>query len=286
MTRKLPANPRVALAPVAARLLAELRKVRKDLADDEAVHDARVAARRLAAIGELWLAAGATRDKLERRLEKCVRRLGRVRNLDVAIELLREGPPEDAGARRMLEKRARRKRREERARLRGWLTPGRLKRIKSALVAAVTGSSTASKAPTPAALAPRLRSVLGLAGHGRPMDDAARAHELRREIRVLRYQQQAISACYPLPEDRALQALFVRLQDAAGGWHDRFQLNRLAEKAAAKMGDAAQLAEFRRRLATEMLTLAGKFETALADLVGLGPILAGRARTGSAGKPE
>lgn len=280
-SRLLPETPRAALTPVAARLLAELRRVGRDPADADAVHDARVAGRRLFAGTELWLEPGKAQEKLRARVERCVKRLGRVRNLDVAAEFLREGPAGDAAARKALARRFRRKAVVERARLGEWLGPGRIKRLKVALARVLAGAREDARAPAKSSLGPRLRRVLSLARTGRAMDDPARAHELRREIRVLRYQQESIAALYPAAQAASLAGLFVRLQDAAGEWHDRFVIDRAAARLEKKPKFRGKVGVLRARLAAEMKERAAAFESSLAELVGLKDVLAGKGRRGS-----
>lgn len=279
--RAFPETPRAALTPAAARLLAELRRVGRDPADADAVHDARVAGRRLFAGTELWLDPGKAREKLRSRLERCVKRLGRVRNLDVVAEFLRAGPAKDAEARKALVRRFRKKAVVERARLGEWLGPGRIKRLKLALARVLAGAREGARAPAKPSLGPRLRRVLRLARAGRPMDDPARAHELRREIRILRYQQESIAALYPPEQAASLAGLFVRLQDAAGEWHDRYGIDRAAARLEKKPKFRGKMGALRRRLAAEMKERAACFETLLAELVGLKDVLAGAGRRGS-----
>jgi CHAD domain-containing protein len=273
--RDLPQTPQAALAPFAARLLAELRRARKDPSKVEAIHDARVAARRLAAAAELWLEAGASRDRLRVRLEKCVRRLGRVRNADVALEFLEKGPEGEAPARRALSKKVRRELKAQRRRLGRWLTGDRVKRIKGAMSRALSEAGEGGP-PGPAALGRRFRAILRLPGTTAPMADPKQAHELRRQIRQLRYQHESIAAAYPELDRATLLDVFIRLQDAAGGWHDRFQVDCLAASLERKAKLKASAASLRSRLRAEMKEHAARFAEAFADLVRLKPVLLGK----------
>lgn len=274
----LPPNARAALAPPAARLLDELRRVRKDPSDAEAVHDGRVAGRRLLAGAELWLAKGPGREKLRARLEKCVRKLGKVRNLDVSIAFLKDGPAEDASARRELARKLKREAKLERKKLARWLERRRVERLKSALSKALAESKEDAPRPVPGALGTRLRRILRMAGQGSPMDDPPRAHALRQEIRLLRYQQESIRALYSAADDEALARVFVRLQEAAGEWHDRFVIDREASSLGPKSRLRAGLVALRRRLAAEMRERSTQFEAALAELERMRPILTGSRR--------
>lgn len=266
-------TPRAALTPAAARLLACLRRVAADPADTDAVHDARVAARRLLAAAEIRLPESKAREKLRERLEKSVRRLGRVRNLDVAGEFLRKGPAADAAARKALAAKLRRQAEKARRRLGAWLTPGRIRRVKEAVARALAGP--AGPEPARGSLLPRLGNVVRLAARGRPMDDPERAHELRRQIRFLRYQQESIPGCYTRAADAAFRAMFVRLQDAAGEWHDRFTIDRAAAKFARRRGRIPGMEALRRRLAAEMRARAARFGRELAGLLRRADALAG-----------
>ncbi|KAF0246807.1 MAG: hypothetical protein FD180_337 [Planctomycetota bacterium] len=274
---RLPPGPRAALAPLAARLLAELRRVRKNPADVGAIHDARVAARRLSAAGEIWLEAGKPLDRLQGRLEKCLRRLGRVRNADVALEFLADGPAPEAAARTALSKGLRRKLKFRRKQLAAWLTVQRFKRLKSTLSRAIPEARDGAEPPGPRTLGRQLQTVLGLSIRGRPMADPAKAHELRRKIRILRYQQESIAAAYSENDTAALRDLFIHLQDAAGGWHDRFQLDRLAAAIEQKPKYRRAAGLLRRRLASEMKEASARFVEALQNLNRLKAILLGQA---------
>ncbi|MCC6738863.1 MAG: CHAD domain-containing protein [Planctomycetia bacterium] len=277
---KTPFPQRAALTPHASRLLSELRGVMKDPSDADAVHDARVSARRLLAALEIRLPESEAGEELRGRLDKCVRRLGRVRNLDVAERFLRRGPAAEAAARRALAEKLRRQAKKARRRLGSWLTPGRIRRVKEAVARALAGP--AAPEPGRISLAPRLGAVMRLAAQGRPMDDPERAHELRRQIRFLRYQQESIAGCYPAAADAAFRAMFVRLQDAAGEWHDRFAIDRAAVRFARKRGGVKGLAALRRRLAVEMRARATRFERELAGLLRRSSELAG---TDAANRP-
>ncbi|MEK7466283.1 MAG: CHAD domain-containing protein [Planctomycetota bacterium] len=277
-TPRIPPSPRAALAPAAARLLEELRKIRKDPADVEAIHDARVAARRLAAASEIWLETGKPREKLRGRLEKCVRRLGRVRNADVAAAFLAGGTDEESPARQALTKELRRESKSRRKKLAEWLTAGRVKRVKAALSKALSEARGDAEPPGPGALDRTLRAILRLPRRAAPMADPREAHELRREIRNLRYQQESIAPAYTEFDAEALRDVFMRLQDSAGGWHDRYQIDRLAAALQRRPKLRIAAGALRRRLAGEMRADTERFLEAMAELVRLKTVLLGKSR--------
>lgn len=262
-------NRRAALARPAAALLEALGRVRRDTGDEDGVHDARVAARRLLAVAEIWLPASEDRDLLARRLEKVVRRLGPVRNLDVTIGLLSEGPKSDAAARKALLRRAKKKRRAERKELERRVKERRISRLKSA-IAAVLHRQDPGEAPAKSSLGRRLKRVLTLAGRGDPLSDSARAHEIRREVRFLRYQFETLEGAWPPREFESLRRTFLRLQDAAGAWRDREIVLRMAGRL--KKSAAAPL---RKRLEAEREELGREFVKALGELVARKAALAG-----------
>src|SRR5206468_11851049 len=65
-----PPAPKAILEPRVARLLANLRKVQKDPSDEEAIHDVRVAARRLLVAGDLWAPLASRWERVRSRLGK------------------------------------------------------------------------------------------------------------------------------------------------------------------------------------------------------------------------
>ena len=80
--RNLRASRNATLDLIAERLDVELRKIRKRPSDVEAIHDARVAARRLLAAGELWASHVSPWAGVRDRLPRILKRLGHVRNLE------------------------------------------------------------------------------------------------------------------------------------------------------------------------------------------------------------
>lgn len=203
-----------------------------------------------------------------------------MRNLDVAAELLARGARADAGVREDLLSYVKKKRKAERRDAAAWLSDGRLRKLKTLVVDALGRRERGLEAgtPGPASLGPRLRYILQLAGRGDPMRDPERAHEIRREVRLLRYAHETLASEYPHSQFGAASALFTRLQDAAGEWHDRDVLGRLAARAARKGRLTAPPDAFLARLRREQKRLGGKFVEGLAELVRLKPVLLGESR--------
>ena len=90
------------LAPLVRTFLLHLQSVGRDPARERAVHDARVAGRRLRAAGDLWIPTHPDWKRLRRGLKRTIRSLGRLRDFDVALGLLRRGPADERLERRML----------------------------------------------------------------------------------------------------------------------------------------------------------------------------------------
>ncbi len=259
------------LRQLSGRLLAELRKVRKNPADVEAVHDARVAARRLMAGGELWAHGVRGWFKLRSRLPKIVRRLGRVRNLDVAIRFLVKGPPSDREARGALAAALKADRKRRRVKLLAWLTPARLqslsKRLDDVLKAVRRRPLVAT--PGPSDLAPYFARIASLSAGGAWTSDVEIAHEIRREVRRLRYGHETVSWAYGKADvERAVRVLRA-VQEAAGAWQDRCVLNRLAARALRKGKVEVPLAPLLARIDRESKDLSRRFALALNELLEL-----------------
>ena len=259
------------------RVRAELRKVRKDPGDIEAVHDARVAARRLMAGGELWAHGVRRWTGLRRRLPRLVRRLGRVRNLDVAIDYLSRGPAADRDARRRLASVLRDWRKRRRQRLRKWLTASRLAALTARMDALrlELRRRPLAATPGPSDLAPYLARIASLSANGLWMSDIEIAHEIRREVRRLRYGHETVAWAYrPGDIDPAVRALRA-VQEAAGGWQDRSVVMRLAARAVRKGRIEVPLAPLLARLDAESKGLAQRFARALDELLALRGLMLG-----------
>ena len=267
------------LRRLASRLRAELRKVRRDPADIDAVHDARVAARRLLAGGELWAHGVRGWFPLRSRLPRVVRRLGRVRNLDVSLAYLAQGPPADRESRRGLAAALEEWRERRRASLLRWLTPARLKALFGRLddvLKAVRGHPLVAT-PGPPDLAPYFARIASLSAGGAWTSDVAIAHEIRREVRRLRYGHETVSWAYGKADVARAVRVLRAVQEAAGGWQDRCVLTRLAAKAVRKGKVEVPLAPLLARIDAESKALSSRFEAALAELLALRPAMLGEA---------
>lgn len=277
--RRLP-RPRAGatLQPLAERLLQKLRQVRKDPSDADAVHDARVAARRFLAAGELWASGEPGWPPLRARLNRWVRRLGRVRNLDVILPLVSRGDSERP-ARKALSRVLRKKRRKERVRLREWLTRRRLDRVERDLARLTRTVARRSIAPPgPGDLSPHFMKILALCALGPWSQDPASGHEVRREVRRLRYGCETLSWAYSAARYRQAMRVLLRVQDLAGAWHDRCVLQSLASRVMAEGRVSVPLVDLLARTQTEANELAAKFAVAVTELMDLRPVLVGDER--------
>jgi len=278
--RTLRSSRNAALDGIADKLKGELRKVRKAPSDIEAVHDARVAARRLLAAGELWAAHVSPWPAVRDRLPRLVRKLGRVRNLDIALDLLRTGPKEEAEARKELARRLRKLRREERTRLSEWLSRRKIQRIGRRLKKVVreVRQKPVLDPPSPPDLAPHFARVMSLfAGRGWA-PSSEEAHAIRREARRLRYAHETLEWAYE-PEDfaRVAKAL-MQIQELAGDWHDRVILEKHAARASRRGKSPAALSRFLARIQAESKDLSEKFARAASDLADLRRVILGDIR--------
>ena len=265
---------------LAARLKKELRKVRKSAADVEAVHDARVAARRLLAAGELWAAHVTPWPGVRDRLPRLVRKLGKVRNLDIAIALLERGTEEDAPARRVLARRLRKARKEERLRLKEWLEGRRIDRLQERMKKVVREArlKPVLDAPSPPDLAPHFARVMSLFAGRTWAPTSEEAHAIRREARRLRYAHETLEWAYePGDFDRVVKVL-GRLQEFAGDWHDRVILDKFAAREIRKDKVPASLARYVAQLQKESHELSDRFLRAASELADLRALILGESR--------
>jgi CHAD domain-containing protein len=258
----------------------ELRKVRRNPGDVDAVHDARVAARRLLAAGELWAAPAADWADVRDRLPRVIRRLGRVRNLDIAVALLKEGTTEDEAARRELTRHLRRIRKEERAEVPDWLTKRKIDRIRDSMKTVVreVREKPVLDAPHPSDLAPHFARVSSLFA-GRPWAPTAEeAHAIRREVRRLRYAHETLEWAYKPEEFKRIVEALQKIQELAGSWQDRCIIEKLASKAIRKNKVSHPLTGFLSRIQSESKSLAERFVKAAAELVDLRQLIVGEVR--------
>jgi len=278
--RNLRASRNATLDKLAGRLDRELRKVRRRPSNIDAIHDARVAARRLLAAGELWAAPDAAWAGVRDRRPAVLSRLGRVRNLDIALDLLKTGEKEDKAARKELSRHLRKHRRKERAAMADWLTKKKIDRIRDGMEEVVreVRRKPVLDAPSPSDLAPHFARVMSLFTGRAWAPTAEEAHAIRREVRRLRYAHETLDWAYE-PEDfqRVVKAL-LRIQELAGAWQDRCVLSKLAGKAMRKGKVSLPLNGFLSRIQTESKSLSDRFMRAATELVDLRQFIVGDLR--------
>jgi CHAD domain-containing protein len=252
------------LKPRSVRLQAELWQIRRDPSDQDAIHDARVAARRILAAGELWAREASGWERLRERLVKLTKRLGRVRNLDVTIALLGSDPRLSGKVPSRFVRLLRKDRRKERRRLGGWLTGRRIR-----AVAGAGELEAASRIPSPRDLAPhftRLRKqLLRLAKGGDAVVEAG--HEARRELRRLRYSHETLEWAYGHETFQAASQEFRELQDLAGRWHDLCILGDLARDSASGRKEPEDLRTLFESIRRESADLVPRYAQALGELL-------------------
>lgn len=252
--------------------------------DRDAVHDLRVACRRLAAALELWrdgLDPDATR-RARRRLRRLRRRLSRTREREVLVEQLGElliGEPlaaREAGLddRRRLQRRVKRDhaRAAERAR------PGRIARV-GREVEDATRTRLLELGPWRSAAGKRLearvtaaRATLRAANDGA---DDTQLHAARVAVKRWRYGVEALLAGGPDPRAESLTAL-RDLQRCLGEIHDAAVLrDRMARRAARKPSDgrprAAGFEMLRRKADQARQRALERLSEAIARLDGASP---------------
>jgi CHAD domain-containing protein len=259
------------LSHPADRLATELRKILEHSGDVDAVHDARVAARRLLAAGELWAAPVTPWAQVRDRLPRLVRKLGRVRNLDVAIELLRKGPREEEASRKALARQLRKARKKERARLEDWLSRKRVDRLDKAMgkVVREVQLRPVLDAPSPSDLSPHVARILSLFAGRAWAPTAEEAHAIRREVRRLRYAHETLQWAYTPEDFQPVVKTLQKIQELAGEWQDRCVLEELAGKAIRKGRVSVPLTAFLARIQSESRSLATRFVQAAAELAEL-----------------
>lgn len=265
---------------LADRLVDELRKVLKKPSDVDAIHDARVAARRLLAAGELWAAHAAPWAAVRDRLPRVVRRLGRVRNLDIAVGLLKKGAKEDKAARKEISGFVKKRRKEERADVKEWLSGGKIERLRAGMkdVVREVREKPVLDAPSPADLAPHFARVMSLFAGRTWAPTAEEAHAIRREVRRLRYAHETLEWAYS-PEDfqRVVKSLH-QIQELAGEWQDRCIIEKLVAKAIRKGKLSIPVSGFLRRIQAESKSLSERFVRAASELTDLRLLIVGDGR--------
>jgi CHAD domain-containing protein len=278
--RNLRASRNATLDKLADWLDGELRKVRDNPADADAVHDARVAARRLLAAGELWAAHVGGWAGVRDRLPRLIRRLGDVRNLDIAIELLKKGTPEDKDARKELTRHLRRYRKKERADVLDWLTKKKVDRIHEEMrdVVRHVRQKPVLDAPTPSDLAPHFARVMSLFTGRAWAPSAEEAHAIRREVRRLRYAHETLEWAYEQEDFKRVVKALQKIQELAGAWQDRCILEKLAAKAIRRGKVSLPLTGFLTRIQSESKSLSERFVRAAAELTDLRQLIVGEVR--------
>jgi len=278
--RTLRASRNATLDRLADKLTEELEKVRKSPADVEAIHDARVAARRLLAAGELWAAHVAPWPSVRDRLPRITRRLGVVRNLDIALDLLRRGTKQDERARRALSRLLRKLRKKERARVGGWLSRRKIDRLQSRMKKVVRDvrQKPVLDAPSPPDLAPHFARVMSLFAGRTWAPTSEEAHAIRREARRLRYAHETLEWAYEPEDFQRVVKVLGRIQELAGEWHDRCILEKFAAKAIRRGKAAGPLAGFLAQIQAESKSLSEKFVRAATELTDLRQLIVGDVR--------
>lgn len=259
------------LERLAERLRSELRKVRKDPSNVKAVHDARVGARRLLAAGDLYAEDSPEWERLRERLPKIIRRMGRLRNLDVAIGFLDRGKRADREARVDLARALKRQRRKERVKLGKWLDRKRLGKIRECLRGAirVVRQSGRVRSAFPHDLSPFFGRILTLYSERAWSTDEEAAHDVRRQVRLLRYAHETLEWDYPPIDFAEARGQLRKVQQLAGAWHDRTMVEELAERAARKGLVKVPLDPLLVRIRAEGRTYIRKFVKATAQLIRL-----------------
>jgi CHAD domain-containing protein len=259
------------------RLRAQLPGVRDG--DDDAIHDARVATRRLREALPLLRSAGPEREKARRWLRRTGRTLGRIRDLDVMLELAIAAVQRLPAAavplqRLMVELRASRDRRLRRA----------VKRLeqqdRKATLASIRSNGRGTwwlrpvGAPWASTLADRILTrtdALDLAiARAGGVHFPNRVHLVRIAAKKLRYALEAAEALGTFHVPGAL-GLLKRVQDVLGDLHDRHVFLQTATERAAEAGPehAASFDALRAYLETECRDLHRRYLDERDDLVEL-----------------
>jgi CHAD domain-containing protein len=265
-------------------------------ADDEAIHDVRVATRRLGALLRVW--GGAldpdARAWLRRRLRRLRRRLGAARELEVHVAQLAARAPDESLAPRLAiegllgrltarrdrarRRAARRTRPRRMARLLERLETARSRFVAPPLELPATGAPPAPAVPAPDPLAAAHRQVDALAARARDVvrhalarrDDEA-LHAARIAIKGWRYAVETVRTVAGEEPREATRAL-AALQESLGEIHDAAVLRDLLRRAARRHerdgapATAATLRAVAERLEAERVAAVGRF-AALADQV-------------------
>jgi CHAD domain-containing protein len=199
--------------------------------DDDALHDTRVAARRLETALQLWRDAidPVERRTTRRRVRRWRRRLSAARDLEVIVEALGDDAlaigAAEAGALAGLRESMVARRDRNRLRIAARCTPARLARLRDRLDRLVAGIAPA---PDAIARADRRRARTGRAveaalAAARNTEDDDALHAARIAVKKRRYAEDAFAAGAGIPAGEA-SASARALQRALGAVHDRAQL--------------------------------------------------------------
>jgi len=278
--RSLRASRNATLDRLADRLHEELRKVHRSPGDVDAVHDARVAARRLLAAGELWATHAAPWPGVRDRLPRILRKLGHLRNIDIALGLLRQGTKEDEAARRALSRHLRKLRKKERAKIAEWLTGKKIDRIDKAMKKIVreVRQKPVLDAPSPPDLAPHFARVMSLFTGRAWAPGPEEAHAIRREVRRLRYAHETLEWAYEPEDFLRVVKLLGKIQEVAGEWQDRCVIEKFASKAMRRGKVTVPLEGFLSRIQAESKALSEKFVRVATELTDLRQLIVGEIR--------
>ncbi len=251
-------------------------------ADHEAIHDLRVAARRLVATLRVWrdLVPARARRAAERGLRRLRRRIGGARELEVHVALLEEQLPAGGGAtgsvaaevlERLRERLARRRRSAARR-----VSPRRLKRVLRRLGTAGAGLGApqpGGPGALPGVLAVERRladqATAAVRSASEHPDDAS-LHGARVLVKKWRYTIECLDEVVPGAAGQAVRPL-RRIQGDLGDAHDRAMLRELLERHARRAGSAGESDELRpliERLDLERERAVRRFRRLAGTLVG------------------
>jgi len=244
---------REAAAAILAEQAGELKRCRRGAraGDVDAVHDTRVATRRIRAALRVFGASRRRRRALRRRLRKLATALGRVRDLDVMTGLLerqqlhRLGAAELGRVRGLLDA-LRRRRRRALQRLRARLTRARVRAVRRRIGAVARRGRAGTRAePAGRGLETAVTSLADAVAREPAMlevaPDAAATHRLRIAFKRLRYALEFHAGAGDLAFEAELR-IARAMQDCLGELHDTdLLLARLEEGAGPFAGPWPQL---------------------------------------------
>lgn len=200
--------------------------------DPEALHDLRVAGRRMeSALGFFESALAATLVRLRPRLKKVVRTLGATRDLDIALwqleQFRHELDPSEQGALEVLRRRLEAERLRARAKMLHALDAAATQRTLARLGQLITRSAGQRKRSRhlpavevmPSLLRARYRKLRKALAPLTADSPAGELHAARGKVKNLRYATEAATAIYDKPAEEFLRVL-RQLQNRLGEQHD------------------------------------------------------------------